>query len=64
MLWRHECEWIYGGRLVSPVDFERFNLTFVTAARKEFTSEELVRTLRDVCVELLFINVLIKDLTG
>eukprot|EP00057_Strongylocentrotus_purpuratus_P006394 XP_011660868.1 PREDICTED: dynein beta chain, flagellar outer arm [Strongylocentrotus purpuratus] len=40
LLWRHECEWVYGQRLVSPVDFDRYQLAFVTAARKEFTAEE------------------------
>lgn len=42
LLWRHECEWVYGQRLVSPVDFDRYQLAFVTAARKEFTAEEPV----------------------
>ena len=46
MLWRHECEWVYGQPLVSPVDFDRFQQAFVTAVRKEFTNEDLVsRTL-------------------
>ena len=45
LLWRHECEWVYGERLVSPVDFDRYTLAFVTAARKEFTAEEPVRLL-------------------
>ncbi|XP_033641711.1 dynein beta chain, flagellar outer arm-like [Asterias rubens] len=43
MLWRHECEFIYGQRLVSPVDFDRYQQAFVTAARKEFSSEELLQ---------------------
>ena len=41
-LWRHECEFIYGQRLVSPVDFDRYQQAFVTAARKEFSTEDLV----------------------
>ncbi|XP_022099208.1 dynein beta chain, ciliary-like [Acanthaster planci] len=43
LLWRHECEFIYGQRLVSPVDFDRYQQAFVTAARKEFSSEELLQ---------------------
>ncbi|XP_071959570.1 uncharacterized protein [Antedon mediterranea] len=40
LIWRHECEWVYSKRLVSAVDVERYQQVFVTAAKKEFTSEE------------------------
>ena len=45
MLWEHECEWVFGRRMVSTVDVDRYTQTFVQAVRKKFTNEEHVRQL-------------------
>ncbi|XP_033103095.1 dynein heavy chain 9, axonemal-like [Anneissia japonica] len=52
LLWRHECEWIYSERLVSPVDVERYNQVFVTAAKKQFTSEEFDKEDKEIPSEV------------
>ncbi|XP_078672103.1 uncharacterized protein LOC144911712 isoform X1 [Branchiostoma floridae x Branchiostoma belcheri] len=39
-LWTHECNWVYGHRMVNEVDVSRYKQAFVTAARKHFTNEE------------------------
>jgi hypothetical protein len=43
LLWQHECQWVYGNRLVTEVDYKRYKQAFVTAVKKEFSSEEQVR---------------------
>lgn len=40
LLWKHECDWVYGHRLVDSVDRERFQQAFLTAAKKRFTDDE------------------------
>ncbi|XP_066025345.1 uncharacterized protein [Pocillopora verrucosa] len=40
LLWKHECDWIYGRRLIDSVDKERFQQTFLNAAKKRFTEDE------------------------
>ncbi|XP_058857324.1 dynein beta chain, ciliary-like isoform X3 [Acipenser ruthenus] len=42
-LWRHECDWVYGHRMVSYVDYERYTQEYVAAVKKAFTDEEQVR---------------------
>ena len=42
LLWEHECEWVYGRRMVNEIDLNRYRQAFLTAVRKEFTSEEQV----------------------
>ena len=42
LLWEHECYWVYGHRMVSQVDYDRFRLAFIRAVRKDFTVEEHV----------------------
>ncbi|KAK3108743.1 hypothetical protein FSP39_014630 [Pinctada imbricata] len=40
LLWQHECSWVYAHRMVSEVDCRRYRTAFVTAVKKEFTSDE------------------------
>ncbi|KAJ8316357.1 hypothetical protein KUTeg_006371 [Tegillarca granosa] len=42
LLWQHECFWVYGHRMVNDVDYRRFKQAFVTAVKKEFTSDEQI----------------------
>ncbi|XP_058855129.1 dynein axonemal heavy chain 17-like [Acipenser ruthenus] len=42
-LWRHECDWVCGHRMVSYVDYERYTQEYVAAVKKAFTDEEQVR---------------------
>ena len=42
LLWKHECDWVYGRRLIDSVDRERFQQAFLTAAKKRFTDDEQV----------------------
>ncbi|XP_069470025.1 uncharacterized protein [Ambystoma mexicanum] len=39
-LWRHECDWVYGHRMVSLVDYSRYEQEFAIAAKKVFANEE------------------------
>lgn len=50
LLWKHECDWVYGRRLIDSVDKERFQQAFLTAAKKRFTEDEQVTIKRDECV--------------
>ncbi|XP_015758877.1 PREDICTED: dynein beta chain, ciliary-like [Acropora digitifera] len=40
LLWKHECDWVYGHRLIDSVDRERFQQAFLTAAKKRFADDE------------------------
>ena len=42
LLWEHECQWVFGHRMVNSVDFDRYSTTFFQAVRKTFTSDEHV----------------------
>ena len=44
LLWKHECDWVYGRRLIDSVDRERFQQAFLTAAKKRFIEDEKVST--------------------
>nr|XP_005988673.1 PREDICTED: dynein heavy chain 17, axonemal-like [Latimeria chalumnae] len=39
-LWRHECDWIYGHRMASIVDYNRYKQEYIAAVKKVFTNEE------------------------
>ncbi|KAM4702001.1 uncharacterized protein O3C94_002925 [Discoglossus pictus] len=39
-LWRHECDWVYGYKMSSSVDYNRYHLEYAIAAKKVFTKEE------------------------
>ena len=45
LLWEHECQWVFGHRMVNSVDFDRYSTTFFQAVRKTFTSDEHVSRL-------------------
>ncbi|XP_053561397.1 uncharacterized protein LOC128652486 [Bombina bombina] len=38
-LWRHECDWVYGHKMSSSVDYSRYQLEFAIAAKKAFANE-------------------------
>ena len=42
LLWQHECDWVYGKRMVNEVDTDRYKHAFKTAVRKQFNNEEHV----------------------
>uniref|UniRef100_W5M8M7 Uncharacterized protein n=1 Tax=Lepisosteus oculatus TaxID=7918 RepID=W5M8M7_LEPOC len=39
-LWRHECDWVYGHRLASYVDYARYKQEFNVAVKKVFADNE------------------------
>ena len=41
-LWQHECDFVYGARMVNEVDKNRYTSAFKTAVRKDFHSEDQV----------------------
>ena len=45
LLWKHECDWVYGHRLIDSVDRERFQQAFLTAAKKRFADDEQVTSI-------------------
>ena len=45
LLWKHECDWVYGHRLIDSVDRERFQQAFLTAVKKRFTDDEQVTSI-------------------
>ncbi|XP_020627063.1 dynein beta chain, flagellar outer arm-like isoform X2 [Orbicella faveolata] len=47
LLWKHECDWVYGRRLIDSVDRERFQQAFLTAAKKRFTEDEKLSVVTD-----------------
>ncbi|KAM9320087.1 uncharacterized protein PAF06_004553 [Gastrophryne carolinensis] len=42
-LWRHECDWVYGHRMSSSVDYNRYVQELSIAAEKQFMNEEEVQ---------------------
>jgi dynein heavy chain len=38
ILWRHECDWLYGKKLISQVDVERYQQVFKTVIKKNFNN--------------------------
>lgn len=42
-LWRHECDWVYGHRMSSAVDYNRYVQELTVAAQKELMNEEEVK---------------------
>ena len=44
LLWKHECDWVYGHRLIDSVDRERFQQAFLTA-KKRFADDEQVASI-------------------
>lgn len=42
-LWHHECDWLYGQRMIDNVDVERYQLAYKTAIKMNFSDpNELV----------------------
>ena len=42
LLWKHECNWTYGHRMISEIDVQRYEDAFSRAVRKDFQNEEMV----------------------
>ncbi|XP_018424228.1 PREDICTED: dynein beta chain, flagellar outer arm-like [Nanorana parkeri] len=42
-LWRHECNWVYGHRMSSAVDYNRYVQELTIASQKELMNEEEVQ---------------------
>ncbi|XP_075053831.1 uncharacterized protein LOC142139871 [Mixophyes fleayi] len=42
LLWRHECDWVFGQRMSSSVDYSRFVQELTIAVQKVFINEEQV----------------------
>ncbi|XP_077152557.1 uncharacterized protein LOC143816267 [Ranitomeya variabilis] len=42
-LWRHECDWVYGHRMSSAVDYSRYVQEMTIAVQKDFINEEEVQ---------------------
>ncbi|KAM4795913.1 dynein axonemal heavy chain 9-like [Rhinophrynus dorsalis] len=40
LLWKHECEWVYGHKMSSTVDYNRYRVEYAIAAKKGFTNED------------------------
>ncbi len=38
-LWHHECDWIYGKRMVDHVDYERYQLVFEAVVKKSLSEQ-------------------------
>jgi hypothetical protein len=38
-LWHHECDWIYGHRMIDFIDFERYELAYKTVIKKNFNNQ-------------------------
>ncbi|XP_018102433.1 dynein beta chain, flagellar outer arm [Xenopus laevis] len=39
-LWRHECDWVYGHKMSSSVDYSRYQSEYAISVKKVFTNEE------------------------
>lgn len=39
-LWHHECDWLFGHRLIDHVDLERYRLAYKTVIKKNFGGED------------------------
>lgn len=44
LLWEHECLWTYGYRMISEVDYDRYQAAFVNVVKKNFSTPEYVST--------------------
>lgn len=40
-LWHHECDWLFGHRMIDNVDIERYQLSYKTVIKKNFSGETL-----------------------
>ena len=40
LLWRHECDWLYGSRMIDNVDVERYQLALKTVVKMNFNDAE------------------------
>ncbi|KAJ1184768.1 hypothetical protein NDU88_001571 [Pleurodeles waltl] len=56
-LWRHECDWVYGHRMVSLVDYSRYEQEYTIAAKKVLTNEEQLHLILSPC-QPLFSNII------
>ncbi|XP_015223291.2 uncharacterized protein [Lepisosteus oculatus] len=56
-LWRHECDWVYGHRLASYVDYARYKQEFNVAVKKVFADNEQVELITSP-TQPLFSNVI------
>ncbi|CAF0814108.1 unnamed protein product [Brachionus calyciflorus] len=49
LLWHHECDWLYGQRMIDNVDVERYQLAYKTVVKMNFSDQnELVLLNRPV----------------
>lgn len=39
LLWHHECDWLYGQRMIDNVDVERYQLAYKTAVKMNFSDQ-------------------------
>lgn len=39
LLWHHECDWLYGQRMIDTVDVERYQLAYKTVIKINFTDQ-------------------------
>lgn len=39
LLWHHECDWLYGQRMIDTVDVERYQLAYKTVIKMNFTDQ-------------------------
>ncbi|XP_051786676.1 dynein axonemal heavy chain 9-like isoform X2 [Erpetoichthys calabaricus] len=56
-LWKHECEWVYGHRMVNQVDYSRYKQEYTAAVKKVFQDEEQISVITS-SDQLLFSNVI------
>ncbi|KAG8587471.1 hypothetical protein GDO81_005673 [Engystomops pustulosus] len=59
-LWRHECEWVYGHRMSSAVDYSRYVQELTIAAQKVFMNEEELQNILNA-KQPLFSNIVEDD---
>lgn len=39
LLWHHECDWLYGQRMIDNVDVERYQLAYKTVVKMNFSDQ-------------------------
>lgn len=44
--WHHECDWLYGARMIDSVDVERYNLAYKTVVKQNFNDDEQLSKLK------------------
>ena len=44
--WHHECDWLYGARMIDGVDVERYQLAYKTVAKMNFNDPDQLSMLR------------------